>query len=88
MTEPVPLKRNSAPEETPLERIKRLEAEVREAAQAERRVVLDLALETAGRCLALADVKSLGAGEVDALRKLAAAIESGVQTIQSIGARA
>lgn len=86
MTETVtPLRRAAV--ESPLERIRRLETEARSAAQDERRQLVERLLEDAGRCIELAKVQSLSAGERDALQKLGAAIESGVQTIQGINAR-
>lgn len=73
--------------ETPIERIRRLEAETRTAALAERDDVIDALIAAAGRCQEIAGLESLPAGLRDAFRQIGVGIENGVQTAQSISIR-
>lgn len=75
------------PVESPIERIRRLEAEARRESLAEKDdLIADLA-RVANRCAEFAALESLPAGLRDAFRQIGTGIETGVQTAQSINLR-
>ncbi len=73
--------------ETPGDRVRRLETEARVIAAEERAALLADLCDNAGRCVELASLVSLPAGQRDVLRRLAETIETSLTTIQAIGAR-
>lgn len=75
------------PAETPIERIKRMEQELRADALGERDGLVNDLIDIAGRCAEVATIASLPEGVKNALSKLSESIGADVQNIQSITVR-